>query len=139
MICFLPPVAFPDMSVPSSRTFYSNIWETSPLDCSIPPGKLINQYSVEWIDATNNTNKFYVLHPPYQQRRTERKSERYDLDPNTFQLMIRDVQLSDGINPYLCILHVTDIMSGDETPNTYTYGQTTTAKQFLSVFGKFCI
>ncbi len=124
-------LALPDNTLPISvDTAYARVNSQARINCSIPPSPtFLNRYGVMWINSSNSGETFYSQLPLSGQFR--RKSSRYELDPQTFSLLISKVQPLDGISDYMCILNVLD-----EESVRRTFSATTQLNLSLVVFGK---
>ena len=87
--------AYPDRSLlPIPPLAHAITGEQVQLKCAIPPGQLIQQYSVTWdrseriIDTTND--------------------DRYSVNASDLSLIINNVRLSDTSDEYHCVFTVRD-------------------------------
>ncbi len=95
----------------------------------IPPGMLLAQYFIDWINSSS-ADIIATIQGPRAISTVFNPDSRYFVDPNTFALTIRGVSFSDrGL--YSGVLGVAD-PAGREL----TYMQTQSLKVDLDVYGK---
>ena len=113
-------------------SFSAKVGETAILDCSIPPGVLIEEYFVTWMIGPPLGGMIVGQILPSG---TEMSSDRYSVDPTTFALQISNVQLSDTQDDFRCVLGVRDVQD-PQNIREITYEQTQTRSLSLTVYSK---
>lgn len=109
------------------RSSYSvNAGNTATIDCPVVPGSCVDQYSVQWKNASNTSHVFYQK----SSSRTFISSDRYRLSTSSFALTIGNVQPSDSVSGYVC--DVTVIINNQ----VYRYSASLQINQTLLVSGK---
>ena len=93
----------------------------------ISPGALILQYFIDWQDATSSATLARIQVPRSE---VPAKSERYSIDPDTFELTIHSVRFEDR-GSYRGVIGVRD-----PEGQSFTYTQTQERGVTLEVFGK---
>lgn len=126
--CFVLFVtALPDSQVPSfPRTFFAEVGSTAVLNCSITPGRLLGQYFVRWRNGSLGGRSYREIPPAGVQTlpTSTPLDPRYSIDPESFSLIISDVQLTDSDPTYRCVLGLQDPRSSNRI-STYERTQTT--------------
>ena len=110
-------LAIPDtvMLFPNPRPTYAIMGKQVQLNCTIPPGRLIQQYYVTWDRSGRTIYQTRHNNPPL------RLSNRYSVNPSDLSLIIDDVQFEDASDEYHCVYTVVD-----PNPNTMlSYAYTT--------------
>ena len=103
--CSMPliSVALPGSTfLPSPPPTYAIAGERVQLNCTIPPGRLTQQYYVSW-DRSGTT--------VYKTRRNNsllKLNDHYSVDPSDLSLIIDDVQFEDISDDYHCVFTVFD-------------------------------
>ena len=111
---FLPFIALPTPlnQEPENpdEDYFAEVGDTAIVKCPIPPGRLLQQYTVIWRNATSGDALATVS------RSFTFRSHRqgFSIDPVTFALRISRVQLSDSGSIYWCQLGVVDPVTGNE-------------------------
>ena len=103
--------------------------EEVQLDCTIDPGRLIQQYFVTWYksnDIIYETNSNGVV-------TTNLDPERYSHNPSNLALIINDIEVDDTSDNYHCVLGVVNPLSGE----TDHYDVLRTINIPLRVLGKY--
>ena len=95
-----------------------------------PPGALIQQYYIDWQDATNSVTLARIQGPRNQ--RPIEPFERYSTDPDSFALTINPVRFEDR-GAYLGVIGVRDPTPGGLS---FTYTQTQLRNITLEVYGE---
>ncbi len=122
----MPTIFNQDPVNPTS--FFARAGETATLQCSIPPGRLIQRYFVTWRNGSEGGDILGQVDTAF---RFSVLNGRYSINPETFELQISNVQVSDSGLDYRCILGVRD------TVNTQRqYERTSTRSLSLTVYSK---
>ena len=100
----------------------------SPL---ISPGALIQQYFIDWESAATMATLARIQGPRSQVFSIE-QSERYSVDPETFNLIIRSVTFEDS-GHYRGVIGVMEPTTGGQL---FTYDQTQVRNITLEVYGE---
>ena len=122
-------VARPDMTlIPTPPTTYAIAGERVKLNCSVPPGRLIQQYYVTWDRSGRTIYRTRLNKPP------ETLDNRYSVNPSDLSLIINNVRLEDTSDKYHCVFTVVDPQPDVHFSDAYTTMQSSDIQ--LIVLGK---
>ena len=99
----------------------------------ISPGALIQQYFIDWQNATS-AQTLARIQGPRDQLPSFEQSMRYSVNPETFDLTIQSVRFEDQ-GSYLGVIGVREPTS-DGQGLSFTYDQTRTSEVMLVVHGE---
>ena len=99
----------------------------------ISPGALVQQYFIDWQDATSSATLARIQGPRSQT--IFMPNERYSVSPDTFALTIHSVRFEDR-GSYLGVIGAREPTSGGQG-QTFTQVQTLTEAVMLEVICKF--
>ena len=90
--------------MPSSvqATFTATVGDTAVLQCPIPPGALLQYYSVEWIK-----NSIPIAERVNSLDAVSIDRNKYDID-DAYSLVIDSVNMNDSNSIYQCVLYVSN-------------------------------
>lgn len=114
--------AFPDgRIIPSQPPKYAVIGDRVQIDCGILPGKLLQQYSINWYKSTRLIVEGSIP--------IESEDGRYAVNSSTLSLIINPVTESDSSAHYRCELIVRD----PEVEQTYSYHNLQLKQNFITL------
>ena len=107
------PFSFLDPPLNFVETFFTTTTSQAVIRCPIQPGALTQLYYGTW---TRNGATLVEIPEPVDEnnpRATVRSDTRFDIDRNTFSLIISSVEANDAGNNYQCFLRVFNPLSSN--------------------------